>query len=73
MISLPNYAVTTASVQDSQIDLSIPDVVNYKDMGYFGVEEREIDATMDRSLKGYGLPVESIRRNMRITRKRSRG
>ena len=28
---------------------------------------------MDRSLKGYRLPVESIRRNMRITRKRSRG
>jgi len=68
-----NYAVTTASVHDSQIDLSIPGIVNYKDKGYFGVEGRGIDATMDKSLKGYKLPVESIRRNMRITRKRSRG
>ena len=47
--------------------------MNYKDKGYFGVEGRGIDATMDRSLKGYRLPVENIRRNMRITRKRSRG
>ena len=70
---IANYAVTTASVHDSQIDLSIPGIVNYKDKGYFGVEGRGIDATMDRSLKGYRLPVESIRRNMRITRKRSSG
>jgi len=28
---------------------------------------------MDKSLKGYKLPVESIRHNMRMTRKRSRG
>ena len=68
---IANYAVTTASVHDSQIDLSILGIVNYKDKGYFGVEEREIDATMDRSMRGYRLPVESIRRNMRITRKRS--
>jgi hypothetical protein len=68
-----NYSITTASMHDSQIDLSIPGVVNYKDKGYFGVSGRGIDATMDRSLKGYKLPVESIRRIMRITRKRSRG
>jgi hypothetical protein len=43
--------------------------VNYKDKGYFGVEGRGIDATMDKSLTGYKIPVESIRRNMRITRK----
>ncbi|MCL4480605.1 MAG: transposase, partial [Candidatus Thermoplasmatota archaeon] len=63
---IANYAVTTASVHDSQIDLSIPGIVNYKDKGYFGVEGRGIDATMDKSLRGYKLPVESIRRNMRI-------
>ena len=68
-----NYAVTTASVHDSKIDLGIPGMVNYKDKGYFGVEGRGLDATMDKSLKGYRLPVESVRRNMRITRKRSRG
>ena len=70
---IANYAVTTASAHDSKIDLSIPGIINYKDKGYFGVEGRGIDATMDRSLKGYRLPVESIRRNMRITRERSRG
>ena len=68
-----NYATTTASVHNSQVDLSIPDILCYKEKGYFDVEGRGIDATMDRSLKGYRLPVESIRRNMRITRKRSRG
>ena len=70
---IANYAVTTASVHDSQIDLSIPGIVNYKDKGYFGIEGRGIDATMDRFLKGYRLPVERIRCNRRITRKRSRG
>jgi len=54
-----NYSITTASMHDSQIDLSIPGVVNYKDKGYFGVSGRGIDATKDRSLKGYKLPVES--------------
>ena len=33
----------------------------------------EIDATMDMTLKGYRLPVERIRSNLRITRKRSGG
>jgi len=70
---IANYSTTTASMHDSQIDLSIPGVVNYKDKGYFSVSGRGIDATMERSLKRYKLPVESIRRNMRITRKRSRG
>ena len=68
-----NYAVITASVHDSQIDLSIPGIVNYKDMGYFGVEGRGIDATMDKSLNGYKLTVESIHQSIRKTRKRSRG
>ena len=70
---IANYSVTTASSHDSQIDLSIPGVVNYKDKAYFGVEGRGIDAAMDKALKGYKLPIESIRRNLRITRKRSRG
>ena len=68
-----NYSTTTASVHDSQIDLSIPGIVCYRDKGYFGVEGRGIDATMDKSLRGHKLPMESIRRNMRITGKRSRG
>ncbi len=70
---IANYSVTTASLHDSQRDLSIPGVVNYKDKAYFGTEGRGIDAAMDRAVKGYRLPMQSIRRNLRITRKRSRG
>ena len=70
---IANYSVTTASLHDSQIDLSIPDVVTYKDKGYFSVGGRGIDATLDRAVRGHKLPIESIRRNLRITRKRSRG
>ena len=44
-----------------------------KTKGYFSVERRGIDAAMDKALKGYKLPIESIRRNLRITKKRSRG
>ena len=70
---IANYSVTTASLHDSQIDVSIPGVVTYKDRGYNGVEGRGIDATMDRASRGHRLSIESIRRNLRITRKRSRG
>ena len=70
---IANYSMTTASLHDSQIDLSIPGIVNYKDKGYFSVEGRGIDATLDRAVRGHKLPIESIRRNLRITRKRSRG
>ena len=70
---IANYAVTTASFHDSQRDLSIRGVVNYKDKGYFSVQGRGIDATLDRAVRGHKLLIESIRRNLRITRKRSRG
>ncbi len=69
---IANYSVTTASLHDSQVDLSIPGVVKYKDKGYSGVWGRGIDATMDRASRGHRLSIESIRRNLRITRKRSR-
>lgn len=32
---IANYAVTTVSVHDSRIDLSMPGIVNYKDKGIF--------------------------------------
>ena len=44
-----------------------------KRQGIFSVEGRGIDAAMDKALKGYKLPIESIRSDLRITRKRSRG
>jgi hypothetical protein len=70
---IANYSVTAASLHYSQLDFSIPEIVNYKDKGYFSVEGRGIDATIGRAVRGHNLPVESIRRNLRITRKRSRG
>ena len=51
--TIANYSVTTASVHDSQIDISIPGIVAYKDKGYFSVEGRGIDATMDRAVRGH--------------------
>ncbi|MEM3265477.1 MAG: transposase, partial [Thermoplasmata archaeon] len=67
-----NYSVTTASDHDSQTDLSIAGVVVYRDKGYYGVEPRGIDGTMDKKVKGEDkLPIASIRRNLRISKKRS--
>ena len=68
-----NCATTTASLHDSNIDLSIPGIVCYRDKGYFGASIRGIDGTMDKAFRNNKLPVESIRRNLRITKKRSRG
>ncbi len=70
---IANYSVTTASLHDSQIDLSIPGIVNCKDKGYFSADGRRIDATLDRAVRGHKLLIESLRSNLRITRKRSRG
>ena len=47
--------------------------MNYKYKGYFGVDGRGIDAAIDRAVGGHKLPVKSMRRNIRISRKRSRG
>ena len=47
--------------------------MNYKDKGYFDVEGRGIDAAMARTVSGYKLPVKNLRRNIIISRKRSRG
>ncbi|MCL6002309.1 MAG: hypothetical protein M0Z77_11065 [Thermoplasmatales archaeon] len=70
---IASYSVKTTSLPDSQINLSIPGIVNYKDKGYFSVDGRKIDAMLDKVVGGHKLPIESIRRNLRITRKRSRG
>ena len=44
--------------------------MNYKYKGYFGVDGRGIDAAIDRAVGGHKLPVKSMRRNIRISRKR---
>jgi IS5 family transposase len=64
---------TTASVHDSQVDLSRKGEVVYKDKGYFGVGSRGIDATMRRGTRGHPLSIWDRLRNARINRKRSPG
>ena len=64
---------TAANVHDSQIDLSRPGEVVYKDKGYFGVESRGWDATMKRASRGHPLSIWDKLRNRRISRKRCPG
>ena len=68
---MEKLSVTPANLHDSQIDLSIPGIVCYRDKGYFGSECKGINGTMDRSVRGHKLPMKSIRRNLRISRIRS--
>ena len=55
----------------SQIDLSLPGIICYRDKGYFGSECRGINGTMDRAVRGHPLSVRNARRNLRISRIRS--
>jgi IS5 family transposase len=64
---------TTASVHDSQVDLSRPGEVVYRDKGYFGVEPRGYSATMRRGVRGRPLGIRDKLRNRRINRKRAPG
>ena len=64
-------AVTTAKDHDAGIDLSRAGITVYRDNGYFGSDPKGIDGTMDRSVRNHKLSIESVRRNRRISRKRS--
>jgi IS5 family transposase len=64
---------TPANVHDSQVDLSRPGEVVYRDRGYFGVEPRGYDATMRRGVRGRPLGIRDKLRNKRINRKRAPG
>ena len=66
-----SYAVTTAKDHDTTIDLSKRGIVVYRDRGYFGHDPKGINGTMDRSVRDHRLPIQSVRRNLRISRKRS--
>jgi len=63
---------TTASVHDSQVDLSQPGEIVYRDKGYFGVKPRGFDATMKRGVRGHPITSADQERNKRIMRKRAR-
>ena len=64
---------TTASLHDSQIDLSRCGEVVYRDKGYFGAPAEGYDATMKRATRGHPLSIGDKLRNKRISRKRSPG
>jgi IS5 family transposase len=66
-----SYAVTTAKDHDTKIDLSKVGITVYRDKGYFGHDPKGKDATMDRSVRNHKLSIQSVRRNRRISRKRS--
>ena len=64
---------TAANVHDSQVDLSEPGEVVYRDKAYFGVRSRGWDATMKRASRGHPLSIWDKLRNLRISRKRCQG
>ena len=68
---IDKLALTPAKIRDSSIDLSIPRIICYRDEDYFGSECKGINGTMERAVRGYPLPMKSVRRNLRISRIRS--
>ena len=64
---------TTASVHDSQVDLSETGEVVYRDRGYQGAKCKGYNATMKRGARNHPIGIRDKLRNERITRKRSKG
>jgi IS5 family transposase len=64
---------TTASVHDSQVDLSVEGEPVYRDKGYFGAAARGRSVTMCRATRGHPLSSWDRRRNLQISRIRAPG
>jgi len=64
---------TTASVHDSQIDLSNEGEVAYRDKGYQGAGCRGYSATMKRGARDHHIGICDTLRNRRINKKRATG
>lgn len=58
---ISKLVVTTASLHDLQVVLSIPGIPCYKDMGYAGAYCKGINATMDKVSREHPCTVEKIR------------
>jgi IS5 family transposase len=66
------FDTSTASLHDSQIDLSQKGETVYRDKGYFGtVPFASMDKTMRRAVRGKELSEKDKRRNRAISRTRS--
>jgi len=68
-----DYEVSTASLHDSQVDLSEPGEVVRRDRGYQGAPCKGFDATMRRGARGHPIGIRDKMRNLRISRKRAPG
>ena len=64
---------TTASVHDSQIDLSNEGEIAYRDRGYQGAGCRGYSATMKRGARDHPIGILDTLRNRRISKKRAPG
>ena len=64
---------TTASVHDSQVDLSSEDERVYRDRGYFGASARGKSVTMYRATRGHPLSTHDRMQNLQISRIRAPG
>jgi IS5 family transposase len=64
---------TTASVHDSQVDLSFEGERVYRDKGYFGSPARGRSVTMQRATRGHPLSNWDRRRNLQISKIRAPG
>jgi IS5 family transposase len=64
---------TTASLHDSQVDLSVEGEIVLRDRGYFGVEAKGIDFTMKRRTTEKPLEEIDKQRNRLISKLRSPG
>lgn len=66
------FDTSTASLHDSQVDLSQKGETVYRDKGYFGaIPFASIDKTMRRSVRGHPISTKDERRNRAINRTRS--
>jgi len=68
---LRELETTTASVHDSQVDLSRGGEVVYRDRGYQGAEAKGYAATMKRGARDHPLGFLDQLRNRRISKKRA--
>ena len=64
---------TTASVHDSQVDLSSENLRVYRDKGYFGAPAKGRSVTMSRATRGHPLCSWDRLRNLQISRIRAPG
>ncbi|MBU4547512.1 MAG: hypothetical protein KKA38_07280 [Euryarchaeota archaeon] len=64
---------TTASVQDSQVDLTKPGEVSYRDKAYSFAKCRGFNAAMKRAVRDHPLKIRNKLRNKWIAKKRVPG